>query len=208
MVRCWSDKRSVDVWPVRFLLRLATYGSREDFAEEKLPTNTNDGMFCHSQATGVHSGAACFSPVATVGFEVLVKGNRRPPMATIELQIKVEPGQAAVRQVIIIGPPGFDFPNNCGDLCMPYNSVGVNNRKAIKIESPEGSPLTISTLDKLDIKCITPRVTSSRIDWFVQTRTGSTRGGMLITGWNDAAGFKIKQMEDTYLWYPARRGLR
>mmetsp|Transcript_863 Transcript_863/g.1807 ORF Transcript_863/g.1807 Transcript_863/m.1807 type:complete len:3591 (+) Transcript_863:462-11234(+) len=176
--------------------RVVTYTSRAAFQAGELPTNTNDGT------------TPPFAPVYRLGFEINVLNNRSPPQAEIEIALKIQGNGAAVKQVIVIGPEGFDFPTQCGAMCTKYNNVGVENRRSVKLESPQGIPLLPNDLENIVIRTITPSLTPGQRTWFIQTRSGSAiAGGMQITGWAKTVGFEINQMENTKLWYPGRRAL-
>ncbi|CAD7947927.1 unnamed protein product [Amoebophrya sp. A25] len=176
--------------------RVVTYTSRAAFLGGELPSNTNDGQ------------TPPFAPVYRLGFDIAVLNSRSPPQAEIEIALNIQPQGAQVKQVIIIGPEGFDFPMNCGNMCTKYNNVGVQNRRSIKLESPQGTPLTALELSNMVVKTITPSMTPGQRTWYAQTRSGSVvMGGMQITGWHRTVGFEIKQMSNTKLWYPSRRAL-
>eukprot|EP00392_Amoebophrya_sp_AT5.2_P003492 g3497.t1 len=160
-----------------------------------LPSNTNDNE------------EGPFAPVYRIGLEITVLNDRRPPGAQITLLVKVMPGNASVRQVVIIAPPTFDFPQDCGLNCEAYITYQPESRKSVRIASPDGMALTVTTLSAIRIHTITPAVTPDAVSWFVQTMAGSLSGGFTVTGWERYQGFPIRQMEPAHLWYPQRRGL-
>ncbi|CAD7925075.1 unnamed protein product [Amoebophrya sp. A120] len=166
-----------------------------------LPSNTNDGE------------EGPFDPVFRIGVTILVVNDRRPPLAVITLKVRVVSGNASVKQVVLIAPPTFDFPQDCGTNCEPYVvyqcGPGCPGRKSVRIFSPDPNlDLTLATLNEMQIKTITPAVTPAASSWFVQTMSGSLSGGFRVTGWERYSGFNIRQMTPIKLWYPQRRGLQ
>ena len=162
------------------------------------------------------------TPKVRLSVKQNIIGGRTPPQAHISVAFKIDPGSASVRQVIIIAPPDFEFPMNCGSMCEMWNTIPAGSgrvRKSVKIEHPQGYALTAAILDDITIHTITPAQTpdpdggaqsgvESSPPWFVQTRAGSPSGGYEITGWDKYAGFPIRQMDGTKLMYPNRRGLQ
>ncbi|CAD7925059.1 unnamed protein product [Amoebophrya sp. A120] len=184
--------------------RIVTYQSRSSFQLGELPTNTNDGL------------TPPFAPVYTLGFSInLIESAagvpRSPPQAEIEISLNIQTNGASVMEVIVIAPEGFDFPSTCGATCTKYNNVGVENRRSVRLRSPQANvPLYQQDLNNVVIRTITPSLTPAQRNWYVQTRSGSMiAGGMQITGWGRTQnGFEIKQMANTKLWYPSRRALQ
>ncbi len=161
-----------------------------------LPSNTNDAV------------EGPFAPVFRLGVKITVLQDRRPPAALIDLSLQINPGGASVRRVIIIAPPTFTFPTLCGDKCEPYKTIGSERRKSVKIEDPLGYSLTAGSLNDVKIKVNTPEVNPLVMTWFVQTESGSTVGGWITTGWENDAGFGVRKMSQTRLWYAPRKGLQ
>ena len=95
-------------------------------AAQQMPTNTNDGL------------TYGFYPVEKLIVEI--KSTRSPPKASITILLTVNPGAADVKELIIYAPPGFDFPLDCGENCVPGFTRGLDRLMKIVLRIG-GGPL-------------------------------------------------------------------
>jgi hypothetical protein len=158
------------------------------------PTNTNDGE------------SDTFQPVRKM--ELIIPAPRSPPGAQIDVELKINPNGAVIRELIIIAPPGFSFPpTGCGDMCTAGPMFGAVDRSTAIIKSPTGEPL--SGLGQRRIKIITPAKTGDSITWYIQGKQTATD---TRAAWGFGSGFSVQQMRNTLpypmIMYPGVAGLR
>eukprot|EP00930_Biecheleria_cincta_P034639 TRINITY_DN23911_c0_g1_i1.p1 TRINITY_DN23911_c0_g1~~TRINITY_DN23911_c0_g1_i1.p1 ORF type:complete len:3207 (+),score=370.81 TRINITY_DN23911_c0_g1_i1:517-9621(+) len=157
-----------------------------------LPSNTNDGK------------TEGFSPVEPM--KVQVYAVRSPPRAVIDVFLKLDAGNAVIRQLTIIAPPSFTFDTSrgsCGDMCTVGRPLGSTSRMTATLAMPTGVP--ISDLTNLKIHVMTPQRTPSQVSWFVEGREQATGP---IVAWGEEQGFFVTQMAGSSVTYPAVAGLR
>merc|ERR1719491_2318366 len=130
-----------------------------------------------------------FQPVEQMTLRV--QAAKSPPKGTIEVILNVNKGSAVVKKLMVIAPPHFIFPSNCGEMCKSGQALGFTHRRTATIESPSGGHLTKFTGLKILVE--TPEKTPDSITWFVEGRGLSG----VTTGWGNTTGdgeFRITQM--------------
>merc|ERR1719409_734888 len=156
---------------------------------DSLPSNTNDGV------------TPGFNLVPD--FEFRVEVERSPPMAEVEVKIRLNPKGTAPTELQLVAPPQFNFTSNClvnggKDIisCMPKKTIADGRKTAVLTcretglrEAPEDLRIVVRT----------PAKTPSTKAWFLEGMNSWSQDQL---GWGeDAVGFDVLQMEDTGVSY-------
>jgi len=156
-------------------------------------TNTNDG------------NSAGFEPVAQL--TVLIQAQRSPPLTTVDvkLQVSLAAGQGesmVVPELLLVAPPGFAFPELCGDFCTSRGEVFGTTGRAMATLTSLASATLLDT--ELLFQATTPVRSPSELTWVVQARGLADQ----VVGWGSTDSFKVNQMQDAAVLYGGIAGMR
>lgn len=154
-----------------------------------LITNTNDGT------------SDGFQAVAQL--EVLVQAERAPPQTTIPVRLKVTTQDAGARapELLLVAPPGFTFPEDCGDICTSRGlTFGTSGRITATLMSLLAENLLIA---EIVFETITPTQTPIDVRWIVEAQGLGAK-----VGWGSTQGFKVDQMSGAAAYYGGVAGLK
>jgi len=170
-------------------------------AAQESVTNTNDGE------------TPAELPVETLGL-ALDATTEAPPGARRVVPLTITTSTAGLSSLVVIAPPGFEFPTNCGINCTVATSVGSGGRLSVRLglSLPPGTSVQYELIVRTPTAMVTLVATDPTAPvvfdrvWFIQGFDADQRP----MGWGDAEGFVISSMPDcqvTYAGLPAAVGI-
>lgn len=154
-----------------------------------LPTNTNDAISTEFHIVEEFSGQV---------YALLA-----PPVAYINLIIRVRTQLASFTELRVTAPSGFSFIDNC----LVDGGYAVVSCRLIQATSDGRSQVALETLSSgisgqssdIEVRIFSPGATPADRTWYL---VGVDAESEKMLGWGEANGFYIQQMLETEAMYP------